>query len=328
MKIKCILYSLLVVSAVSAQSQQTPPVPPTSPASPGQSVAPPPNPPPGLQPRQQLPGGLRPSQIPPGLNRIPVTNQFGVVTNFTFTNEFGSLSNELGLITNEFGVVTNMLQGLSNQFGAFTNQFGASTNLSPTGASGTNRLFETNSFFATNQNGLVFQDQAISQFDRTLLIRIRATVLPRLRTTSPFAPVHFLLNQGAVTLVGFIISIEERQQVLTSVQAVPGVANVIDNMMMVSQDMAMTDADRALLGQIRMAIPAQPIPTATVGGPQFLVVQEGQVAIVGVVRSVEEGQRIMRLVRSTPGVVQVAPALTIGMGFGAGAGTTVVPTGQ
>jgi len=266
-----------------------------------------------------------------------MTNEFGVVTNqFGMTNEFGVITNQFGLMTNEFGVVTNQFgAAFTNQFGAFTNAFGLGTNQfgafisnqfgfgtnafgtnfgpPPPAGFGTNRVFGTNAFGGTNQAGFNFQDQAASQFDRTLLIRIRAMVLPRLHTTSPWSPVHFVLNNGAVTLVGFIISIEQRQQIMTTVQGVPGVASVVDNLQLVTQDMAMTDTDRTLLVQIRQSIPLQPVPT-TVSGPLFFVLQQGVVTIVGSVPTVQEGERITAVVRQTPGVVQAFDALTIGVG--------------
>ena len=345
MKIRALFCSWALISSAGAQAQQQ-----------AQPSTPPPNLPPGLEQQQQLPPGLRRQPLPPGLQRrLLMTNEFGVVTNqfglmtnefgvvpnqfgIGLTNQFGAFTNAFALATNQFGtVVTNPFGMFTNQFGVgtFSNQFGFGTNAfgnstnfgppPPTGF-GTNRVFGTNSLGGTNQAGFNIQDQAVSQFDRTLLIRIRAMVLPRLHTTAAWSPVHFVLNEGTVTLNGFIISIQQRQQILTTVQGVPGVANVVDNLQLVSQDMAMTEVDQALLVQIRQAVPLQPTPTA-VSGPIFFVLQQGVVDVVGSVASVQEGERINTLVRQTPGVVQVVDALTIGIGVGSTAPTITPPAG-
>jgi hypothetical protein len=332
---KAIFYSLLFITATGARAQQAQPQP----------TPPPPTLPPGLEQQQQLPPGLRRQPLPPGLQRRLLTNELGVVV----TNQFGGFTNNLGFMTNEFGVVTNQFgAAFTNQFGVMTNAFGFGsnqfgfgtnrfgfgsnqfgfgsnafgTNFPPTGF-GTNRFFGTNTFGGTNQTGLQFQDQATSQFDRTLLVRMRAMVLPKLHTTAAWTPVHFELNNGAVTLVGFVVSAEQRQLALSTVQAVPGVVNVADNLQLVSQDMALTETDRPLLMQLRQAIPLQPVPTATMSGPLFFVVQQSMVTVVGVVPNVQEGERVIALVRQTPGVAQVSEALTIGAGVTA---PTVTPS--
>jgi len=148
--------------------------------------------------------------------RFVMTNSFNLATNqnqFGVTNQFGT--------TNQLGVDTNGL------FGGDTNGFAA------TNFFGTNFLGGTNSFGLTNGSQIVFQDIAITDFDRSLLIRIRqAIVTPSQGTGAPFNPasVGFQLNNGVVTAVGMVPTTGEKQRVLTVAQRVPGVVRVIDQM--------------------------------------------------------------------------------------------------
>ena len=47
----------------------------------------------------------------------------------------------------------------------------------------------------------------------------------------------------------------------------------------------------------------------------FFVLQQAAVTIVGQVPTVQEGERVIAVIRQTPGVAQVFEALTIGAGF-------------
>src|SRR5207245_7333529 len=73
-----------------------------------------------------------------------------------------------------------------------TNQFGSNTNLNPVSRPGaTNRFFGTNRFGTnmngtnsiTGTNGFGPQDIALTEFDRTLIIRMRTTIIHRLGGT-------------------------------------------------------------------------------------------------------------------------------------------------
>jgi osmotically-inducible protein OsmY len=67
--------------------------------------------------------------------------------------------------------------------------------------------------------------QSLSDADRVLLARVRQTVLPQLQTSGITVPVDFTVQQGVVTLVGTVPT-EQRQQIVTFVQQVPGVVQV------------------------------------------------------------------------------------------------------
>lgn len=159
------------------------------------------------------------------------TNQFAVSNQFGFgTNQFGG-SNGFGAGTN--GFATNFLgggAGETNQVGAVSNQFGTN-GLTPTSEPGmTNRMLGTNNLGLTNSSGALFRDQAITSADRQLLAQLRSAVFGANLSAEQLAsqPVHFILANGVVRLVGEVPSLEQRQQIEAAVQRVPGVVRVYD----------------------------------------------------------------------------------------------------
>jgi hypothetical protein len=208
--------------------------------------------PPGLQNRQQLPPGLQNrEQLPPGLaKRTNTLNQAGTEvrtdpstgagyglnpTNAGAT--VGSASNAWSSTTNRWGAATNLLN--TNRYvGTATN----STGLLPTGQN-TNRLYGTNTSSTTTTRTMT-RDMAYTQQDRTLLVTLRQQVQPVLQslttttTTSTTAtvpgavlePVHFVVREGVITLVGFVPTVDHRQQIVAAVQQVPGVVRVVDQL--------------------------------------------------------------------------------------------------
>ena len=157
-------------------------------------------------------------------NELSVSNQFGLGT-----NQFGT--NGFGFGTNGFG--TNLLGGgvgATNQLGAISNQFGTN-GLTPTSEPGlTNRILGTNNVGLTNSTSMLFRDQAITSADRQLLTQLRASVFGANFSPEQLAahPVHFILANGVVRLVGEVPSLEQRQQIEAAVQRVPGVVRVYD----------------------------------------------------------------------------------------------------
>src|SRR5207302_5155259 len=90
----------------------------------------------------------------------------------------------------------------------------------------TNRMFGSNfnngSF--SNQTGIAFQDRGVTATDQTLLVQVRQTVLARLQPLGAWSPaVHFQINNGVVTLLGVVTTIQISQQIETTVTQVPGV---------------------------------------------------------------------------------------------------------
>jgi osmotically-inducible protein OsmY len=82
----------------------------------------------------------------------------------------------------------------------------------------------------TNANPMLMRDQALSETDRRTLAQIRAAVFGPNQAAAPPAgtPVHFILKDGAVRLVGTVSTMEERQRIENLVQQVPGVTRVFD----------------------------------------------------------------------------------------------------
>lgn len=74
------------------------------------------------------------------------------------------------------------------------------------------------------------QDDALTTDDHRLLETVRQNVLPRLGFTEEFAPVHFILRNGVVILVGNVASDQQRHQIVSAVQQTPGVVSVVDEM--------------------------------------------------------------------------------------------------
>jgi osmotically-inducible protein OsmY len=147
----------------------------------------------------------------------------------------GAVANPLAISTNQFSAGTNQFVLNTNQFG--TNQLGLATNqlatnLAPTSQLGfTNRILSSNTLgVATNANPLLMRDQALSETDRRLLFQIRAAVFGPNQAAAPLAgtPIHFILRDGSVRLVGTVPTVEDRQRIENLVQQVPGVVRVFD----------------------------------------------------------------------------------------------------
>jgi osmotically-inducible protein OsmY len=70
--------------------------------------------------------------------------------------------------------------------------------------------------------------QTLSQADFGLLTSVREAVVPQMQVNGVPAPVDFKVQQGVVTITGTVPSIDDAQRVVTLVQQVPGVAQVIN----------------------------------------------------------------------------------------------------
>jgi hypothetical protein len=181
------------------------------------------------------------------------------------SNAVGSVSNQFGFLTNQFGsngfgFATNQGGLGSNQFGLQTNQFG--TNLTPTGGA-TNRILGTNNFGLTNSTSAILRDQAITPTDRQLLTQLRASVLGGNVSAqqAASAPVHFIIANGVVRLVGEVPTMEQRQQVETTVQQVPGVVRIFNALNVAGQPpMTVTTVPGS-------TAPNPPTPTSEPGRP-------------------------------------------------------------
>lgn len=128
----------------------------------------------------------------------------------------------------------NATNGFAGTNGAFrTNTPG----WSPTGnVNATNRLYGSNWNSAngsfSNRTTTAFQDTALTTTDRSLLVQVRQTVIARLQPSGAWSPaVHFQINNGIVTLLGVVTSIQISQQIETTVTQVPGVVRVVNRLM-------------------------------------------------------------------------------------------------
>jgi hypothetical protein len=133
---------------------------------------------------------------------------------------------------NAVGVNTNLIAVDTNQLASSTNPIVANTNLTPTSQLGfTNRILSSNTAgVMTNTSPMLMRDQALSETDRRLLAQIRGAVFGANAATMPSAgaPIHFILKDGIVRLVGTVSTMEERQRIENLVQQVPGVVRVFD----------------------------------------------------------------------------------------------------
>jgi BON domain-containing protein len=199
----CALFVILEMHAVNLAIAQTP-APPAAPAPPAvPSQAPP------AAPAQPAPPAT-PQMMPPA-NSVPYPQNQGVTSNGLFlgTNSVNPF------LTNQSGLISNQVRLFA------TNQFGA------------NAFAGTNRQVLSNQTISVTEDQAISVADQRLLSQIRARLQPVLGLTKPFTPafpVHMIVQNNVVTLLGQIATETQRQQILTIVQRTPGVLQVNDQL--------------------------------------------------------------------------------------------------
>jgi len=137
----------------------------------------------------------------------------------------GVITNQFVTITNEFGVITNVLLSQSNAFVIGTTP----QNLTPT-ATLTNvvRVFPTNAGGLTNFSATVTQDRAVTAPDRALLVQIHRSLRDVFTPGTGLVPIHFIVQQGVVRIVGFVSTLDEKQRLLAAVQAVQGVVQVQD----------------------------------------------------------------------------------------------------
>ncbi len=184
-----------------------------------------------------------------------------------------------------------------------------------------------NSTANSNGGGGIAQDQAVTAADRTLLAQIQQNVQANFRAASPWAPVHFNINNGVVTLMGTVPNQAAEEQLEALIQQVPGVTGVVDQLAVRSANsqQVATGADQSLLLRVRQSVLPQ-IQVAGTPVPINFNVQQGVVTIVGTVPNVAQAQQIAALVQQVPGVVQVNNQMTIGPSVAPGAVIPNLPT--
>jgi hypothetical protein len=181
--------------------------------------------------REGLPGANAQGQVSPGLQGNTTLKGGGTNGLSADVNANNANANDGNNLT------TNGVDSGTNRVVWNTN----SNRLTPASRPGaTNRFFETNRFnratatngiSGTNGSGIGPNDMASTEFDRTLTIRIRQTIVTRLGgTPSAWSSVAINADNGAVTLVGAVPSVMLKQRIVTTVQSSPGVVRVIDQL--------------------------------------------------------------------------------------------------
>jgi BON domain len=214
----------------------------------------------------------------------------------------------------------------------------------PIAANPTNAMPSTNQFATTNgvqeNNGLagtpnqangnfVLRDQAVTPSDKVLLSTLTQGIASQIGVTSPAAtPVHFFINNGAVTLVGTVPTADESQRILARVQQTPGVLSVFNDLHVgtpstvvqprdaVGQtvtDHAFSPADQALLTTVEQQA-AQQLGITGASASQMSVhfsIQNGVVGAMGQLSSAQEKAALIAALQRTPGVVRVVDDISL-----------------
>jgi BON domain len=266
-------------------------------------------------------------QNSPGQTSFTTSNQVSFTTNgLTGTNGLPNTNNFAG---------TNGLTGIG------TNNVTASVNLasnvSPT--------------FTTNFNGnVVVRDQAVTPSDRVLLTTLSQGVQATLGITpNGNMPVHFLINNGTVTVMGTVQSSAQSQSVVSQVQQTPGVLSVINDMHVASPlapattlnnqsgllgtptDRAFSPRDQTLLTTVQQEAAMQLGVTSLSQMPVHFSIENGVVGVTGQVSSPQEKQALIAAISRTHGIVRVVdnvgviPNSTTGV-LTPGSGTAVTPS--
>ncbi len=198
--------------------------------------------------------------------------------------------------------------------GPATNQFPANTNMGNINSNQVN-------------NATASQNQPISSGDRMLLTSLQQGLAAQLGTTpTGQLPVHFLINNGAVTLVGTVHSADESQRILARVQQTPGVLSVFNDLRVGTPtatatgqvqnnltggagitDHAFSPGDQTLLTVVEQSAGTQLGITGASSGqmPVHFSVENGIVGVTGQLSSPQEKAALLTALQRTPGVVRV-----------------------
>jgi len=245
----------------------------------------------------------------------------------------------------------NPIEGINGVNDVNGNSTTTVTSNSPIAATPTNQFQATSNATANinsnpSPNNLAVQDQTVTSGDRMLLNTLQQGLAAQLGTsagtvagsstttaagtsagtsTAGAASVHFLINNGMVTLVGTVPTADESQRILARVQQTPGVVSVFNDLRVGNaattsaqpinnltgtagvSDRAFTPADQTLLTVVEQAAGNQlGITGASTGQmPVHFSIQNGVVGVTGQLSSPQEKAAVLAAVRQTPGVVRV-----------------------
>jgi osmotically-inducible protein OsmY len=271
----------------------------------------------------------------------------------TFPQAQVTATSTMTAVTNNIGATTNGFPGTNGLAGVSNNASSVTATVNPV----TNGFVNTNTEIGGNT---VIGDQAVTPSDRILLTTISQGVKATLGITpNGNLPVHFMINNGTVTVVGTVQSSEQSQSILSQVQQTPGVATVISDLRVASPlgvaqsqvapnsvfagptDHAFSAADQTLLTTVQQEAAMQLGITSSAQMPVHFSIQNGVVGVTGRLSSLQEKQALLAAIGRTRGIVRVVDNVAVingaaGMSLNPGSGAvnnnnlqpTARPTGS
>lgn len=190
-----------------------------------------------------------------------------------------------------------------------------------------------NSSTANTANNPALGNHAVTASDRVLLSTLNQSVAAQTGATSQSArPVHFLIANGAVTLVGTVPTADESQRILARVQQTPGVLSVFNDLRVGTAtqtaatpqpgfagavtDHAFSPADKSLLTAVQQAAGMQlGISGASAAQmPVHFSIENGVVGVSGRVSSLQEKQTLLAAIQGITGVTRVVDNVSLANG--------------
>jgi osmotically-inducible protein OsmY len=217
----------------------------------------------------------------------------------------------------------------------------------PSPAPADNVLTSSDAFSSQSSGQRLFSehDQAAGDADRALIARIRTQAAPLIGAGDTGWPVHFIANEGKVTLAGQVPTATDQQRLRALVQQTPGVVEVTDtlhvaataspvpgvqtalisaptnaapgsNTVQSAEDKAYTAMDQELVNRLRRSV-SDVVGVTPAASPVHFTAKQGVVTLTGYVLSGEQRQTVMDLVKRTAGVASVDDQLRVSSEVGA-----------
>lgn len=198
----------------------------------------------------------------------------------------------------------------------------------------TNGMAQSNDLATgVNPNGpnsnFALRDQAVTPGDRILLNSLQQGIESQLGNSASGSPVHFFVNNGAVTIVGTVPMADEAQRILARVQQTPGVLSTFNDLHVGTPstvvrpetgalgqtvtDHAFSPTDRTLLTTVEQQAASQlGITGASVSQiPVHFSIQNGVVGVIGQLSSAQEKAALLNAISRTPGVTRVVDNISL-----------------
>jgi len=231
--------------------------------------------------------------------------------------------------TTQTAATNNFAAGATNGSPGTNGFVGTSNNMpSVTAAVSTNALPIINTNTDINGN-VVMGDQAVTASDRVLLTTLSQGVRATLGLqANGNLPVHFMIRNGTVTVVGTVQSTAQSDAILSQVQQTPGVISVANDLRVASQfgiaqtpgngrplalqkDHAFSANDQVILTTLQQQSAMQLGINNASQMPVHFSVQNGIVGVSGSLASVQEKQALLSAIAQTPGVSRVADNVSV-----------------